>query len=85
MGRISVLKLSNKRVVDSDGGEVGMLHNIVAEANTGLLRELVVKPSDELDTSKFKEEDGYVFIPFDAVSAVKDVIVVDTLKMRVRA
>ncbi len=85
MVRVSVLKLSNKRVVDSDGGEVGMLHNIVAEANTGLLRELVVKPSDELETSKFKEEDGYIFIPFDAVSAVKDVIVVDTLKMRVRA
>ncbi|MGC9443933.1 MAG: PRC-barrel domain-containing protein [Candidatus Methanospirareceae archaeon] len=85
MGKISVLKLSNKRVVDSDGSEMGILHNIVAEANTGLLSELVVRPSDELDTSKFKEEDGYVFIPFDAVSAVKDVIVVDTQKIRVRA
>ncbi|MBN1455575.1 MAG: PRC-barrel domain-containing protein [Methanomicrobia archaeon] len=85
MGKISVLKLSNKRVVDSDGSEMGTLHNIVADASTGLLRELVVRPSDELDASKFKGEDGYVFIPFDAVSAVKDVIVVDTQKIRVRA
>jgi sporulation protein YlmC with PRC-barrel domain len=83
--KISVLNLSNKRVVDSEGGEVGMLHNIVAEAATGVLKELVVKPADELDTSKFKKEDEYIFIPFDAVKAVKDVIVVDSEIIRARA
>ncbi len=83
--KISVLNLSNKRVVDSEGGEVGTLHNIVAEAATGTLKELLVKPADELDTSKFKKEDEYIFIPFDAVKAVKDVIVVDSEIIRARA
>jgi len=83
--KISVLNLSNKRVVDSEGGEIGALHNIVAEAATGMLKELVVKPNDELDTSKFRKEDEYIYIPFDAVKAVKDVIVVDSEIIRERA
>ena len=85
MQSISALKLSNKRVVNSDGGEMGTLHNIVADAGTGILRELVVKPADELDTSKFKKEDEYIFVPFEAVKAIKDVIVVDSEMIRVRA
>jgi sporulation protein YlmC with PRC-barrel domain len=85
MQKISALKLSNKRVVDSEGSEMGMLRNIVAEAGTGMLRELVVKPAEELDTSRFKMEDDYIFIPFDAVKAIKDVIVVDSEKLRTRA
>jgi len=85
MQKISVLKLSNKRVVNSEGGEMGVLHNIVAEAGTGALKELVVKPADELDTSRFRKEDEYIFISFDAVAAIKDVIVVDSEKMRARA
>jgi sporulation protein YlmC with PRC-barrel domain len=85
MQRISALKLSNKRVVDSDGGEMGTLHNIVADAGTGILRELVVKPAEELDTKKFKMEDEYIFVPFEAVKAIKDVIVVDSDRIRARA
>jgi sporulation protein YlmC with PRC-barrel domain len=83
--KISALKLSNKKVVDSEGSEMGIVHNIVAEAGTGMLKELVIKPSDELDTSNFKKEDDYVFLPFDAVKAIKDVIVVDSEKIRTRA
>ena len=85
MQKISALKLSNKRVVDSEGGEMGTLHNIVAEAGTGMLKELVVKPAEELDTSGFRKEDDYIFIPFVAVKAIKDVIVVDSEKLGVRA
>lgn len=85
MQKISALKLSDKRVVDSEGGEMGMLHNIVADAGTGMLRELVVKPADELDTSNFRKEDEYIFIPFDAVKAIKDVIVVESERIRARA
>jgi sporulation protein YlmC with PRC-barrel domain len=85
MVKIMALRLSNKRVVDSEGGEIGLFHNVVAEDATGLLKELVVKPADELDISRFKKESGYIFIPFDAVTAVKDVIVVDGEKIRARA
>lgn len=82
MGKISTQKLNDKRVVDSEGSEVGVYHNIVADAGTGMLTELVVKPAAELDTSGFRKEDDYIFIPFDAVKAIKDVIVVDSGKIR---
>jgi sporulation protein YlmC with PRC-barrel domain len=83
--KISVQKLNDKRVVDSEGGEVGIYHNIVAEVDTGMLKDLVVRPAAELDTSKFRKDGTYIFMPFDAVKAVKDVVVVDSEKMRVRA
>lgn len=85
MEKISVQKLNDKRVVDSEGGEVGIYHNIVAEVDTGMLKDLVVRPAAELDTSKFRKDGTYIFMPFDAVKAVKDVVVVDSEKMRVRA
>lgn len=85
MEKISVQKLNDKRVVDSEGGEVGIYHNIVAEVDTGMLKDLVVRPAAELDTSNFRKDGTYIFMPFDAVKAVKDVVVVDSEKMRVRA
>ena len=85
MEKVSVLKLTEKRVMDSEGSEMGVLHNIIAEAGTGTLKELVVKPAEDLDTSSFEKEDEYILIPFDAVKAIKDVIIVDSEKIRTRA
>jgi len=78
MKKISAQEMSDKMVMDLDGSEIGILHNVVADAATGLLSELVVKPAAELDTTGFKEGDEYIFIPFQAVKAVKDVIIVDS-------
>jgi len=78
MKKISAQKLSGKMVMDLDGGEIGILHNVVVDVATGMLSELVVKPAAELDTSGFKEGDEYIFIPFQAVKAMKDVIIVDS-------
>ncbi|RJS78759.1 PRC-barrel domain containing protein [Methanophagales archaeon] len=85
MKKISAQKMSGKMVMDLDGGEIGILHNVVADAATGMLSELVVKPVAELDTSGFKEEDEYIVIPFQVVKAIKDVIIVDREEMRERA
>jgi len=82
MRKMSSLMLSDKKVVDSEGAEMGELHDMVADAETGILTELVVKPAAELDTSKFKTDDGYLFIPFDTVTAIKDVVVVDIKRIR---
>lgn len=82
MEKISAQKLNDKRVVDSDGIEMGVLHNVVVDTGTGTLTELIVKPATELDTSGFRREGNYIFIPFDAVKAVGDVIVVDSMKIR---
>jgi len=85
MKKISAQKLSDKKVMDLEGSEIGILHNVVADAATGLLSELMVKPAAEFDTSGFKEEGEYISIPFQAVKAIKDVIIVDSEEIRVRA
>lgn len=82
MEKISAQKLTDKLVMDSEGTEMGVLHNVVADAGTGTLTELVVKPATELDTSRFRKEGNYIIMPFDAVKAVGDVIVVDSEKIR---
>ena len=85
MKKISAQKLNDKKVMDSEGTEMGVFHNIVVDAGTGLLTELVVKPATELDTSRFRKEGNYIFIPFDTVKAIGDVIVVDSEKIRTHA
>ena len=82
MEKISAQKMNDKTVMDSEGSEMGVLHNVVVDAGTGILTELVVKPAAELDTSGFKKENNYIFIPFEAVKAIGDVIVVDSTKIR---
>jgi sporulation protein YlmC with PRC-barrel domain len=79
---VSAKALNHKRVVDTRGSELGVSHNIVADVETGMLIELVVKPNAKHDTSEFKKEGDHIFIPFDAVKGVKDVILVDSEKMR---
>jgi len=81
----SALKLNNKRVVDSEGREIGVLQNMVVEAESGILKELMVKPAEELNIGRFKKMDGYILISFDAVNAIEDVIIVESEKMYVRA
>ena len=85
MRKMSSRMLCGKKVVNLEGEEMGVLHNLVADAETGILTELVVKPAAELDTSKLKTDDGYLFIPFDTVTAIKDVIVVDIKQIREQA
>ncbi len=85
MKKISAQKLNDKKVMDSEGTEMGVFHNMVVDAGTGLLTELVVKPATELDTSRFRKEGNYIFIPFDTVKAIGDVIVVDSEKIRTHA
>ncbi len=82
MEKISAQKLNEKMVMDSEGSEMGILHNTVVDAETGLLTELVVKPASELDTSRFRQEGNYILIPFDTVKAIGDVIVVDSEKIQ---
>ena len=79
--RVFLQDLMNKKVVDSDGTEIGSLHSITADAETGFLQKIFVKPSLELDTSGFKKQSDFIVIPFEAVSAVRDVVVIDSKKM----
>ncbi|MCW3131752.1 MAG: PRC-barrel domain-containing protein [Candidatus Methanospirare jalkutatii] len=82
--KVYVQELIDKKVVDSDGTEIGSLHSITADSETGFLQKLLVKPSMALDASKFERYSDFIIIPFEAVKAVRDVIVVDSSKRQAR-
>ncbi|RJS86092.1 PRC-barrel domain containing protein [Methanophagales archaeon] len=84
-GTISAQELSYKGVMDAEGRDIGELYNLIVDAMTGILTELVVKPASGLDTRGFKKEDEYIIIPIEAVKSIKDVIILDGKKMRERA
>ena len=82
MAKVFAKNLTNKQVMGTDGTELGILNNVVMEGKTGRLQYLIVKPDMGLDTSKYQKDGQYINIPFDAVSAIKDYIVVDKVLAR---
>lgn len=74
--------LFNKQVMATDGTEIGTLSNIVVEIKGGQVIDLMVNPNPAFDVSRYKKEDNYILIPFSAVSAIKDYIIVDKMKAR---
>lgn len=77
MAKVLAKSLSNKRVMLTDGSELGFISNVIMDIRTGELIYLVVKPTSMVDTSKYQTQDDYVLIPFAAVRAAKDYAIVD--------
>ncbi len=77
MENVFAKDLSNKRVMATDGAELGILNNVVMDVKTGELINLIVKPDMDLDTSKYQKDGQYILLPFGAVRAIKDYIVVE--------
>jgi sporulation protein YlmC with PRC-barrel domain len=77
MMQIFAKNLRNKQVVSSDGMTIGLLNNIVMDVRTGNIIDLIIKPDLGLNKEKFKVDENFVLISFDAVRAIKDYIVVD--------
>jgi len=77
MAKILAKNLSNKRVMLTDGSELGFAADVVMDMQGGALIYLVVRPTNNVDISKYKKQNNYVLIPFEAVRAAKDYAIVD--------
>ncbi|VVB89496.1 PRC-barrel domain protein [uncultured archaeon] len=77
MAKILAKNLANKRVMLTDGSELGIASNVIMESKTGDLLYLTVKPNSLIDISKYKSQENYLLIPFEAVRAAKDYAIVD--------
>lgn len=77
MAKILAKNLVNKRVMLTDGSELGLASNVVMDTHSGALVYLVVKPAPNVDVSKYKTQSSLVLIPFEAVRAAKDYAIVD--------
>jgi len=78
MTKIEGKALLTRNVVSDRGTVIGRLTDLSIETRSGKVTMLVVKPSNEIDARLFKtSEYGEIYIPFNAVKAIKDVIIVN--------
>jgi sporulation protein YlmC with PRC-barrel domain len=72
-------ELRGKTVMSADGSYVGVLRNISANRDTGDLAFIHVEASEDVDPRLFSQDDkGRLKFPFQAIKAVRDVVVVAT-------
>ncbi len=72
-------QLAGKRVITTDGEEIGRVVDINLSELTGKLETVLIEPNPDssLATRAKREGAGVVAIPYSAVLDVKDVMVVD--------
>ncbi len=77
MVKVMAKSLHNKKVMGTDGSEMGTLFTITCDLRTGELNDLMVKPDMTLNVDNYRMEEDCVLMPFSSVRAIKDYIVVD--------
>ncbi len=76
--RVAGRDLIGRNVVSDRGTVIGKLTDITIETVSGKVMMLVVKPGKGVDKRYFRlNEQGEVLIPFTAVKAVKDVLIIN--------
>jgi len=78
MGKVAGRDLIGRNVVSDRGTVIGKLTDVSIETSGGKVTMLVVKPGKDINTGRFQlSEEGDILIPFTAVKAVKDVLIVN--------
>ncbi|NUN11027.1 PRC-barrel domain-containing protein [Candidatus Micrarchaeota archaeon] len=72
-------QLAGKRVITTDGEELGRIIDLYLNELNGKLESVLVEPNPESSwASRTKQAGGgYLMVPYSAVLDVKDVMVVD--------
>ncbi|MHC1604472.1 MAG: PRC-barrel domain-containing protein [Candidatus Methanofastidiosia archaeon] len=82
MGKIAATRLRDKLIVTEQGHEIGILYDMVVDEKTGKLTALIAEPSsDAIKNLIVTDKDGMCLIPFSAVHAIKDFIVIDAKRL----
>ncbi|MDY6959193.1 MAG: PRC-barrel domain-containing protein [Halobacteriota archaeon] len=78
MSKVFATEMVDKKVLSTDGDNIGTLNNIIIDLRSGNLVDLVVKLDLEADKGSLRvNEVGSAFLSFESVRAIKDYIVVD--------
>lgn len=71
-------QLAGRKIITNDGEEIGRLIDIVVNEKNGRLENLVVEANpDNVMARKMKKEEGNIYVPYNAVLAASDYIVID--------
>lgn len=82
MGKIVASRLRDRMIVTEQGHEIGVLFDIVVDENNGKLTALIAQPANEtIKNLLVTDKDGLCLIPFNAVHALKDFVVIDAKRL----
>lgn len=82
MAKIAASRIRDRMVVTSQGHELGLLFDVVTDEKTGKLVALVVEPTtEEMRELLLTDREGLVLIPYTALRAIRDFIVVDARRV----
>ena len=71
-------QLGGKKIITNKGEEIGRLSDILIDETTGKISSFLVEPNHDSKLAKnLSTHDRLVSVPYKAVFAVSDVIVVD--------
>jgi sporulation protein YlmC with PRC-barrel domain len=70
-------QLGGKRVITNKGEEIGRLSDILIEEKSGKIDAFVLEPNNDSRLARELTKDRAITVPYKAVFAVSDVIVVD--------
>lgn len=75
--RILENELRGKTVMSEGGLFLGVLRNVTMDIKTGELKNMLIEPSEDIDTRLYHLDDkGHIILEFDTVKSVRDVIIV---------
>ncbi len=80
MARFVVARqLGGKRAITTTGKEIGRIDDIIVDEATGEMESIIIEPDSETaeDVRFPKDSRGDFVIPFKAVRAISDVVVVE--------
>ena len=78
MAKIAASRLRDKMVITQQGNEVGLLFDIVIDEKDGKMVALVIEPTtEEMRENLMTDKEGLILVPFTALKAVRDFVVVD--------
>lgn len=71
-------QLSGKKIITNDGEDFGRLVDVNINEVTGKVENLVIEANpDSENANKLRKDDGMVNIPYEAVTAVGDFIIIE--------
>jgi|TARA_Y100000310_G_C20125667_1_gene553497 sporulation protein YlmC with PRC-barrel domain len=77
MAKIFAKQLIGRKVVSDRGTIIGRLSDLSVETLAGKVIMLIISPNSDIEAQHFSLNDnGKILIPFTAVKAVKDVLII---------
>ena len=70
-------QLAGKRIITTDGEELGRVVDLYVNELNGKLESVIVEPNPDSSLAMKAGSDGVMTVPYSAVLDVKDVMVVD--------